>query len=179
MFRKRPREKIAPRGENPAVVYGNGESLAVSLDYREFKHNFHRISENVLIELLCEGKSYPVVIRDYQSNPVKGRVEHLDFYVVNPEKPVSVHVPVELVGRPVGVTLGGIIRKVAKELLVECLPKDIPDAISVNIEEMNIGSMLSVADLKELPPGVKVKTPKGQGIVGVLASRASIAAATG
>ncbi|MEM5948918.1 50S ribosomal protein L25 [Spirochaetia bacterium 38H-sp] len=156
------------QGFIPAVVYGAGEEIPVSVNAREFNKTFHgAISENIRIDLDISGdKKRQVLIKDYQYDPIKSKIVHLDFIELDPNKPIKTHVPVHLEGNAPGVKLGGILEFFTQELEVECLPKDLPEYIVVNIDNLNLGDSIHVADIS-LPNGVKIISSNEQTVVAV------------
>ena len=139
----------------PAVVYGHGEAKSIVIDAHVFETTFKHISENELIELKIGKESHTVLIKDYQADILKNRVTHLDFYEIEKGKSLKTHVPIKLVGSAKGVKEGGILENPLHELEIECLPKDLPESISINIEELEAGHAIHVGDLK-LAEGLRV-----------------------
>ena len=113
-----------------------------------------------------------VIIRDLQRDPVTDRVIHVDFLRIDPTKAIEVQVPVELKGVPVGVRIdGGILDVITREVTVSCLPKDIPDELSVDISELHVNQHVSVSDLK-LGEGVTMVGDAGATLAVVVSQRA-------
>lgn len=162
----RPREergksaarKLRAAGEVPAVVYGHGEeNRALRVSAHELERLLAHISaENTLIDLQVEGAAkVPTLIREVQYHATKPGVLHVDFYVVHAGETLHVDVPVRYVGAPVGVREnGGILQEVLRDLAVECLPRDIPEGIEVDVAALDIGDSLHVSDLDV--PNVKI-----------------------
>jgi large subunit ribosomal protein L25 len=157
----RPREKrgkeqikkLRRNGFIPAVVYGqNTASLPLEIESKVFHALIrHGLGENVLITLTIDDqkeKDRKVLIRDVQRDPVRGDIVHVDFHEISLTKKLSIQVPIHLVGIPEGVTSGGILQHVLRELEVECLPTAIPEKIDVEVSHLQIGDSIHVADLK-------------------------------
>jgi large subunit ribosomal protein L25 len=150
-------------GVLPAVVYSDGNSTPIKVNSKEMtKLIYSGAGEHSLItiELEKEGKKaseYPVLVKDYQRDPVTEELLHVDFIEVSLEKNVNVTVPVVIVKQPVGVKMGGILQHHMREIEVECLPMQIPDKIEVDAGALEIGGSLHVSDLT-VPEGVKVVT---------------------
>lgn len=161
-------KSLRKQGFIPAVVYGAGDEVSVSVSAREFNKAFHgAISENIRIDLEIDGdKKRQVLIKDYQYDPIKSRIEHLDFIELDPKKPIKTHVPVHLEGNAPGVKLGGILEFFTQELEIESLPKDLPEYIAVNIDSLGLGDSIHVADV-DAPKGVKILTSPDQTLVAV------------
>src|SRR5699024_491211 len=88
-----------------------------------------------------------VMLHDYQTDPVSKEVQHIDFYIVNLTEEMDVEVTVNLIGEAVGSKEGGIVQQPSYELHVRAMPRDIPEEINVNIDELDIGDSISLSDL--------------------------------
>lgn len=143
--------KLRRTGKVPAVVYGHGEETRpLAIDALELEKLLHGISvENTLVSLaLPGGGTADVLIRDVQTHPVKANVIHVDFLQIHANEAVKVHVPVRLVGTPVGVhDDGGVLDVELHDLEIECLPADIPEAAEVDVSALRIGESLRVRDV--------------------------------
>lgn len=143
----------------PAVVYGpRSQPLNIAVDPKALKKAIqtpHRL--NTLITLKLDGVGErTALLKDYQVDPVSRAILHADFYEVQLDQKVTVPVPVVLVGKPEGVTLGGILQQNRRELDVVCYPKEIPQKIEVDVSHLKIAQALHVADVKP-PPGVEIR----------------------
>jgi large subunit ribosomal protein L25 len=151
---------IREEGFIPAVVYAQGkESLNVKVPHREFGRllHQHRI-ESVVITVRVEGdkKEKSCLIKEIQYDPVHGNVWHVDFNEISLTKTIKVRVPVVAQGDAVGVKQdGGSLEHVMWEIEVECLPKDIPKQIEVDVTQLKIGDAIHIKDIS-LPAQVKV-----------------------
>ena len=151
--------RMRREGYIPAVLYGPGvkESLHLKFNARDIDKAIHTHSgANVLVELSMEGDKKPrtVMFKAFQRHPVSEAIEHIDLMTVMMDKEITVEVPLQLVGKSEGVTLGGILQQEARTLKIECLPTAIPDSIEVDVTSLNIGQSLHVSDIK-LPEGLK------------------------
>lgn len=150
-------------GVLPAVVYSDGNSTPIKVNCKEMtKLIYSGVGEHALITIELEKKGakrseYPVLVKDYQRDPVTEELLHVDFIEVSLEKNVTVTVPVVMIKKPAGVKLGGILQHHLREVEVECLPMQIPDKIEIDAEAIQIGDSFHVSDL-ELPEGMKVVT---------------------
>ena len=163
--------KLRAAGRIPAVVYGKGvESKAISIDPSALQRVLQSggAGMNTLIELSVDGTTRTVLVKELQREPVRGRPIHTDFYLVDLEKKVEVSVPIHLVGRPQGVELGGILDHPLREIELECLPLAIPESVSVDVSELDVGQSVHVRDL-ELPEGSSVRTDVNLAVASVIA----------
>lgn len=149
---------IRRTGRVPAVVYGHGdETRPLTIDAVELEKLVSTISvENTLIDLRIEGgKTTSALIREVQYHPVKPRILHVDLYQVHAGEKIHLEVPIRIHGTPVGVREdGGVLQEVLREIHVECLPKDIPEAVDIDIVELRIGDTIHVSDVDL--PNVKI-----------------------
>jgi len=170
--------RLREKGLIPGVVYGAGrKSIPVSVSPKEIASILRSATgENTLFDIELRGKRHKVILKEYQLEPVKGSLLHADFYEVALDKPLEVEVPIELVGTPVGVKVqGGIVDFVTRELSIECLPMDIPEKVTVEISELELGKHLRVSDIK-VPAKVTILTEPEVVIVHIVAPRAEVAA---
>ena len=153
-------KKLKRQGLVPAVVYGaKNEPQTLQLAARDIKTLLsHAIGENILVELEIEGdagkSNRMALIQEVQHEPLSGDVVHVDFHAVNMNEALRTSVPVEPTGEPNGVkNFGGLLEQSLRSLEVECLPKDLPERITVDVSALNIGDSIHVKDIP-LPPGV-------------------------
>lgn len=158
---KGPARRLRAQGLIPAVVYGrhlqSPEHIAVDpVSVKKAIATPHRL--NTLITLKVEGKGeQQVLLKDYQMDPVSREILHADFIDVRETEPVKVNVPLVLVGKPAGVTEGGILSQSRREVEVYALPKAIPEKIEADVSHLKIAQALHIKDIK-LPEGVQVKS---------------------
>jgi large subunit ribosomal protein L25 len=156
-FSKNVARRIRVSGSIPAVVYGAGQpSVAITVDPKQIRRILHSESgHNTIFDLSLDGSTVKAMVVDWQNDPIKGGLIHIDLKRIAMDKPIRVQVPVQLVGTPVGVkTQGGILDQVLREISIECLPGDIPGHIDVDVSELAFGMVIRVADL---PHGGKLK----------------------
>jgi len=141
----------------PAVMYGSGsENVSLSIKRVEFEKVFAQSGESGLISLkLDDGAESPVIVKDYQLEPVKHRIIHVDFFKVNMKEKVTAEVSLEFVGEsPAVKTKGGIVIHNFDTLEIECLPSDLVQKVEVNLGMLeNLGDSITIADIA-LPQGV-------------------------
>jgi len=144
----------------PAVLYGpySEKPLPISVDpkaLREAVRTGHRFN-TILTLSLGEGGEKVALLKDYQQDPVSRDLLHADFYEVALDKPVTVPVPLVLVGRPAAVADGAVVSQNRREVDVVCLPNQIPEKIEVDISKMTPSQAMHVSDVVA-PEGVKLR----------------------
>jgi large subunit ribosomal protein L25 len=158
----------------PGVVYGRrADPVSVSVSPKEIGAILRSAAgENTLFDLELEGNRRKVILKEYQVEPLKGRLLHADFYEVALDQILQVSVHVEIHGTPVGVkTQGGVLDIVTRELEIECLPTDIPEKIEVDVSHLELGKHLRVSDLT-LPDKLTILTELDVVIAHVVVPRA-------
>jgi large subunit ribosomal protein L25 len=146
--------RLRNTGKIPAVIYGHTVPTSITVDAREFRNAFKRITENTIVELHLAGGVHEVLVKDYQRDNLTGQILHVDFYEFEKGKALRTRVPIRLSGNPVGVKEGGILESLLHELDVECLPKDLPEEITLDVNELGLDRAMHVRDLT-LPEGVR------------------------
>jgi large subunit ribosomal protein L25 len=150
-FNKGHARRVRVAGLIPAVVYGAGqESVAVTVDPRVItKILYSESGHNTIFDLAIEGKgATKVMIVDWQHEPIKGKLLHIDLKRIAMDKAMRVSIPVQLIGVPVGVkTGGGVLGQVLHEVEVECLPGDILDHIDIDVTNLEINGAIHISDL--------------------------------
>jgi len=148
---KNEARRVRRGGKIPAVVYGAGQdSLPVAVDPRQVKRILNsETGHNTIFDLALDGTTKTkAMIVDWQYEPIKGNLLHIDLKRIAMDKKLAVMVPIELIGEPAGVKQqGGILEQMLREVEVECLPADIPSHIDVDVSELVFGKVLRVADL--------------------------------
>jgi large subunit ribosomal protein L25 len=175
---KNVNRRLRSRGLIPGVLYGAGRgAVPVAVSPREIGVILKSASgENTLFDLDLGGTRRKVILKEFQREPLRGKLLHADFYEVALDRVLHVSVHVELEGTPVGVKLqGGLVDFVTRELDVECLPADIPERIAVDVSHLELGKHLRVSDLK-LSDKVKVLADPDVVIAHVVLPRAEVAA---
>lgn len=138
-------------GKVPAVLYGTGsETLALTLDPRQLIAALHTHGHNTIFDLrLKNGDSSPAMLAESQIEPVKGKLLHVDLKRIAMDRKLKVSVPVIITGEAKGVkTQGGLMEVVLREVEVECLPDDIPDQITVAVDDLALNEAVRIADLQ-------------------------------
>jgi len=141
-------------GKIPAVVYGAGKAaLAVSVDPRQVLRILRsETGHNTIFDLALNGERTKAMIVDWQYEPIKGALLHIDLKRIAMDKVLKVSVPIFLKGDAEGVkTQGGILEQIAREVEIECLPTDIPSHIDADVTHLVFGTVLRVSDLPHNP----------------------------
>ncbi|WLV24757.1 50S ribosomal protein L25/general stress protein Ctc [Aciduricibacillus chroicocephali] len=148
-LKKSATKHIRKEGLVPGVVYGREEaSQPISINELELVKTVRDEGKNAIISLNVEGsKSFDVMLHDYQMDPIKNELTHVDFFVVNMSEELEATVPVQVVGEAKGAKEGGVLQQPVFELVVSAKPKDIPETIEIDVSALEIGDVLTVADL--------------------------------
>jgi len=150
-FNKNAARRVRVAGKIPAVVYGAGQdSVAVSVDPRIITKILHSDSgHNTIFDLDVTGSGVvKAMIVDWQNEPIKGALLHIDLKRIAMDKTMRVSVPIQLIGVPLGVkTQGGVLEHVLREVEIECLPSDIPGHLDVDVSALEINDAIHVSDL--------------------------------
>jgi len=153
--------KLKARGIIPAVIYGaKDKPQPLQLAARDINTMMsHASGENVLVELEIAGEksNRTALVQEVQHSPVGGEIRHLDFHAISMDETIQAEVPLEPIGMANGVkNFGGLLEQSLRALTVECLPRDLPDRITVDVSALNIGDSIHVRDI-QLPSGVAAK----------------------
>lgn len=154
----RPSRRLRREGFVPGVLYGSGNPRPFFIDERTLRqalggeHGTHAI-----LDVVVEGqqKAHHAVLKDYQLDPRRSTLLHVDLHEVRLDRPIQAQVAVELVGTPKGVGLGGLLSQIVRELTVEALPMAMPDHLELDVTELDIGDQVRVGDL-EAPEGATI-----------------------
>ena len=165
--------KLKARGVVPAVVYGGKEKpQPLQVAARDISNMLsHASGENILVELEIEGESANrmALLQEVQHSPVGGTILHVDFHAISMDEKIHAEVPLEATGIATGVkNFGGLLEQNLRVLTVECLPRDLPDKITVDVTNLNIGDSIHVRDIP-MPEGVVAKVQADLTAVSVLA----------
>ncbi|HKI26288.1 MAG TPA: 50S ribosomal protein L25 [Candidatus Sulfotelmatobacter sp.] len=148
---KNEARRVRSEGKIPGVLYGAGrDSLSVTVDPRHVLRILHsETGHNTIFDLaLNGGERTKAMIVDWQYEPIKGHLLHIDLKRIAMDKVLRVSVPINLTGEAEGVkTEGGILEHILREVEIECLPGDIPSHIDVDVAHLTFGKVLRVSDL--------------------------------
>jgi large subunit ribosomal protein L25 len=176
---KNENRRLRTRGLIPGVLYGaKKDAVPLAVSPKEITTILRsKTGENTLFDLEIGGSRRKVILKEFQINPIKGNLLHADFYEVALDKLIEVSVHIEVVGTPVGVKVqGGLLDHVTREVEVSCLPADIPEKITVDVSELELGKAVRVSDLK-VPDKVTMLSEPDLVVVHVIAPRAEEEAA--
>jgi large subunit ribosomal protein L25 len=167
-------KKLREAGRIPAVIYGRQtEPQSLEVDRKSLEDLIHHsASENMLVDLAVDKDTRPkrlALVQEVQHHALSGKVLHIDFHEISETEKVTVMVPVESIGEAVGVkTGGGVLEHVLFKLKVRCLPKDLPEAINVDVTTLEIGKSIHIGDITP-PPGVEILGDKHISVLSVAA----------
>jgi large subunit ribosomal protein L25 len=148
--------RVRRAGRIPAVVYGPaGKPFSIDLDAKEFANGIKGISESTIVTLELEGSSRDAFVKATQRNIMDGRILHVDFYEVDRDRMLRARVPLLIQGSPAGVREGGIFESSLHDVEVECLPKDLPERLVVDVSGLGVNQSIHVRDLA-LGEGVRL-----------------------
>jgi large subunit ribosomal protein L25 len=148
---KNAARRLRATGQIPGVLYGAGKKPhAISVDPKVIGRILGSDSgHNTIFDINLDGEKAKAMVVDWQVDPIKGHLLHVDLKRIAMDKTLRVTVPIEIVGEAPGVkTEGGILDVVLREVEVECLPSDIPSHIKVDVSSLTFGVNIRVADLK-------------------------------
>ncbi len=170
---KGPSRRLRAQGKVPAVFYGHkNEPVKLFVDTRDFQKVVEEAGSNPLFDLVIrdngETTTRRAMLKERQVRAVDGSVLHLDFQEVFMDEKIEVTVPIDFQGKPVGLDKGGALQIAGRELLISCLPDDIPDVIIVDVSELDIGHSVHVGEIA-LPTGVTALQDKGVALATVAA----------
>ncbi len=169
-------KKLRTAGRVPAVIYGRKkepQKLEVTLkDIENLIH--HSVSENLLIDLSVDGQKEAnllALVQEVQHHALSGKVLHIDLHEVSADEKVTITVPVETEGEAAGVkNSGGVLEHVLFKIKVRALPKDLPEFISVDVTNLNLGEAIHLGEIK-LPEGVEAIGDKHLSVIAVAAPK--------
>lgn len=160
-------KEIRKQNKIPAILYGHKiKSMPLSLDYGEFSRIFKEVGESKILRLVIDRQlEKDVLVKDIQFDPVSSKYIHVDFYQIKKGEKIKTEVPLEFVKESKAVKeLGGILRKPLEEIEVECLPKDLPHEIKVDISSLKtFDDVIRIKDLT-VSPNVKILEDKEEAV---------------
>ena len=148
--------RLRKQGFIPGVIYGGGnDPFAFSVHERELRRALttdHGL--NAILDVAVDGDARPAIVKEYQRDPVTGRVTHVDLVQVRLDRVIQTAVGIELVGDSPGVREGGVLQQVAREITVEALPMEVPERIEVDVSGLAVGDSIRLEDVT-IPSGVR------------------------
>ena len=179
-FNKNHARRVRVSGLIPAVVYGAGQaSIAVTVDPKIITRILYSESgHNTIFDLRIEqGETGKAMIVDWQNEPIKGKLLHIDLKRIAMDRAMRVSVPIQLTGTPAGVkTQGGVLEHILREVEIECLPGDIPDHLDVDVSELEINGVIHISDLPHAG-NIKFLVPDDTTVANVVAVKEDAAVA--
>jgi len=170
-------KQLRANGRVPATIYGREtKPQNLEISSKEISDLLHQtVSENLLVDLSIESDAKAkrlALVQEIQHHPVDGKVLHVDFHEVAENEKVTVQVPVETIGEAAGVKNGGgVLEHVLFKLKVRCFPKDLPEAINIDVTSLEIGKAVHIGEITP-PAGVEILGNKDLAVVAVAAPRA-------
>jgi large subunit ribosomal protein L25 len=159
---KGPARRLRAAGQTPAIFYGRKtEPVKLAINVHEFRKAVEDAGSNPLFDLrfTADGKttSLSARLKERQIRPVDGSLVHLDFQEVMMDEAIEVTVPLEFVGKPVGLDKSGEFHIISRELRISCLPGDIPNVITIDVSGLDLGHSVHAGDVT-LPLGASAVT---------------------
>jgi large subunit ribosomal protein L25 len=143
--------RLRREGFIPGVLYGSGKQPhAICIPERELRRVLTGAGGlHAILDVVLEGQktTHASILKDYQQDPIRGHISHVDLQEVRLDQPIQASVTVQLVGEPVGAKEGGVLSQVQREINVEALPMEIPEHVDLDVSALAIGDSLRVADL--------------------------------
>jgi large subunit ribosomal protein L25 len=167
-------KELRTEGKVPCVLYGKDTLEHFFIYEADFK-NLVYTPNTYKVKLDVQGDTYNAILQDIQFHPVSDVILHADFFKVEPSKPVSIQIPIDIVGNAPGVRAGGKLVKKISKMQVKGLINHLPDSIEVNISKLELGQSVKVKDLQV--EGFEILDAQENAIVTCKMTRASIAAA--
>ena len=169
--------KAVRRNEQvPCVLYGAGvENVSFSINAKDLKALTHTPYSHI-VDLNVDGKAYVAKLQAIQYHPVTDEARHVDFLVLDVNKPVTIEVPVKIFGNSVGVRQGGKLYQAVRKLRVSGLIDNLPDELPVDITPLGVGKQISAGDLSF--DNIQIVSPKATLVCAIKATRAAATATT-
>lgn len=160
-------------GSVPCVLYGGGEPLHFAAPELDFSKLVYTPNAHTVVITLDDGSKVNAILQDIQFHPLNDKILHVDFYRMFDDKEVAMNIPVKVEGAAPGVLIsGGVLSLNKRKLRVKALPKNLPDAIVINISELELGNKLYTAELQT--ESYKILHPDNTVVCQVRTSRAAI-----
>ena len=177
---KNEARRVRLGGKIPGVLYGAGkDALTVTLDPRQVSRILNSATgHNTIFDLAVEGgERTKAMIVDWQYEPIKGSLLHIDLKRIAMDQKLTVNVPIVLKGEAAGVKQqGGILEQILREVEVECLPGDIPSAIEADVSELVFGKVLRVSDLPHDEKKINFLTDANQPVAHIITVKEEVVA---
>jgi large subunit ribosomal protein L25 len=169
--------RLRKQGIVPGILYGNGKPRPIAVPERQLRAAMTGSSGlHAILDVVLEGQKtvHPSILADYQQDPIRGTLAHIDLREVRLDEPIQASVVIQLVGEAAGANEGGVVSLVQRELNVEALPMDVPDHIDVDVTPLQVGDVLRLEDISA-PEGVTfLDDPHETVLVSVAMARAFV-----
>lgn len=140
--------KLREKNLIPAVVYGKGlDSLPIVVNASKFNEIYRKHGHSTILNLVLEGQTIPSIIKEVQYGILDNKIIHVDFQRVSMEEDIEADVPIVVEGAGIIESKGAIVQHQLREVTVRCKAKDLPESITVDVSNMNVGDVVRVADL--------------------------------
>ncbi len=141
--------ELRKEGFIPGIIYGAGqEGIKIAFNARDYTREYKKsIGAVAFFDITVDGKTYKTFIKEKQIHPLTREVVHIDFLELHKGKPITIDVPINFTGEAIGTKEGGVFEIIHRAIQVTCLPKDIPEEISFDISNMDIGDSIHLKDL--------------------------------
>lgn len=160
------------KGQLPGIVYNNEVNMPVSVDVRAFDKVFRSQGMSHVIDLDIDGKNHEVLVKQVQMDKRRREPIHVDFYEVTAGQKVQVGIVIDFIGTPAAAKEGGQIDIQRREVLIDVIPRYIPDKLEVDISGLGFGDSLHVSDIaSKLPEQADILDDEGLTLVTILAPR--------
>ncbi|WNS75548.1 50S ribosomal protein L25/general stress protein Ctc [Bacillus sp. DTU_2020_1000418_1_SI_GHA_SEK_038] len=148
-FRGSVLTRIRQEGNIPAVIYGAKiDSKPIYFSEADFTKIIRRVGRNGVISLDLDGQKHNVVLSDYQANPIKNEIIHVDLLAVDMSQEITANVRVALIGDAAGVKDGGVLQQSMHEVSVTATPEQIPPSVDIDVTNLQVNETITVADIK-------------------------------
>jgi large subunit ribosomal protein L25 len=165
----------------PGIYYdATGGNIMIQAEDLPLSRAFHKVGSSHVLDLVIDmggaTETKPALIRQIQRHPLRSKITHVDFYGVDLTKETRVHVPVVITGKAKGLVMGGLLEVFRDSIEVACLPLDIPENVTIDVSDLDIGDNISIEELV-MPQGVRAVFEDHFAVVGVVAPEAEAAPA--
>lgn len=170
---------LRKEGDIPGVVYGSKmENTSIALSEINFLKVIKDVGRNGVISLEIDGKSHNVVLNEYDVDPIKRKIIHVDFLAVDLSKEITATVRVNLVGEAAGVKDGGVLQQSLHEVSLTAKPNDIPASIDIDVSDLQVADTITIGEIKAYNH-IEINHEKDEVIASILAPRQEEEISTG
>lgn len=171
---KKVAKELRRNGQVPCIVYGGEKEITFSVPEVDFRGLIY--TPNVyLVNLTVDGETMQAILKDIQFHPISGAILHVDFLQIFPDKPVTIGVPLKIVGHSEGVKAGGKLQVEMRKLNVKGLPANLPDVLEVDITSLGLGQVVKVGSLHY--DNLEILNASSAVVAAVKSTRAAVSAA--